>query len=44
VASGTDRAAEFSMDRLADHYLALYERVTTAAPQARGWRRLRPRG
>lgn len=43
VASGTERATEFSMDRLADLYLALYERVTTAAPQARGWRRLRPR-
>lgn len=43
VASGTDRAREFSMDRLAERYLELYERVTTAAPQARGWRRLRPR-
>jgi phosphatidylinositol alpha-mannosyltransferase len=44
VASGTARAAEFSMDRLADLYLGLYDQVTTAAPQARGWRRLRPRG
>ncbi|MBA3280856.1 MAG: glycosyltransferase family 4 protein [Acidimicrobiia bacterium] len=43
VASGNERATEFSMDRLADLYLGLYERVTTAAPQARGWRRLRPR-
>lgn len=43
VASGTERATEFSMDRLADIYLSLYERVTTAAPQARGWRRRRPR-
>jgi phosphatidylinositol alpha-mannosyltransferase len=44
VASGIARAAEFSMDRLADAYVALYEQVTTAAPQARGWRRLRSRG
>jgi len=44
VASGTERANGFSMDRLADEYLKLYEQVTTAAPQARGWRRLRTRG
>lgn len=44
VASGVERASEFSMDRLADAYLGLYEQVTTAAPQASGWRRLRPRG
>lgn len=44
VASGIERAGEFSMDRLADAYLELYEQVTTAAPQARGWRRLRSRG
>ena len=44
VRSGTQRATEFSMDRLADLYLAIYERVTTAAPEARGWRRLRSRG
>jgi phosphatidylinositol alpha-mannosyltransferase len=38
VASGIDRAKEFSMDTLADRYLELYQRVTTPAPQARGWR------
>lgn len=39
--SGTNRASEFSMDRLAQRYLGLYDQVTTAAPQARGWRRRR---
>lgn len=43
VASGTERARDFSMRRLAEAYLGLYEQVTTAAPQARGWRRRRPR-
>jgi len=41
VASATARARSFSMDQLADHYLALYERVCTPAPQARGWLRTR---
>ena len=41
VESGTCRAETFSMDRLADLYLEIYERVTVAAPQAKGWRRLR---
>jgi phosphatidylinositol alpha-mannosyltransferase len=41
VASGAERAETFSMDQLADHYLALYERVCTPAPQARGWLRTR---
>lgn len=43
VASGRARAEEFSMDLLADRYLALYEQVGTPAPQAKGWRRIRPR-
>jgi phosphatidylinositol alpha-mannosyltransferase len=42
VAAGTVRADTFSMDRLAERYLELYERVSTPAPQARGWRRHRP--
>lgn len=42
VASGTERVETFSMERLADRYLELYEQVTVAAPQARGWRRRRP--
>ncbi len=42
VASGAERAVEFSMDRLADRYLELYEQVTEAAPAPRGWRRRRP--
>ena len=42
VASGRDRAESFSMARLADAYLALYEAVGTTTPQARGWRRHRP--
>ncbi|MEO6987351.1 MAG: glycosyltransferase family 4 protein [Aquihabitans sp.] len=41
VESGIERAETFSMDRLADLYLEIYERVTVAAPQAEGWRRLR---
>jgi glycosyltransferase involved in cell wall biosynthesis len=41
VASGAERADHYSMDRLADAYLALYERVCTPAPTARGWRRPR---
>lgn len=41
VEAGLDRAASFSMDQLADHYLDLYERVSTPAPQSRGWRRHR---
>ena len=44
VASGHVRAESFSMDQLADHYLELYERVCTPAPQARGWRRSRSAG
>ncbi len=43
VASGTERAAEFSMASLAERYLEVYERVTTPTPQARGWRRRRSR-
>lgn len=43
VLSGTERVEQFSMDRLADAYLAIYEQVITAMPQPRGWRRLRPR-
>ncbi|MEZ5180812.1 MAG: glycosyltransferase family 4 protein [Acidimicrobiales bacterium] len=38
VASGSERARTFSMDLLADRYLELYERVSTPAPVARGWR------
>jgi phosphatidylinositol alpha-mannosyltransferase len=41
VATAAVRAEEFSMDQLADHYLRLYERVCTPAPQARGWLRSR---
>lgn len=41
VAAGRMRAETFSMDHLADRYLALYEKVSTPAPQARGWRRNR---
>jgi phosphatidylinositol alpha-mannosyltransferase len=41
VASGAVRAETYSMDRLADAYLRLYERVCTPAPTARGWRRPR---
>lgn len=41
VESGIERVETFSMDRLADLYLEIYERVTVAAPQAKGWRRLR---
>jgi phosphatidylinositol alpha-mannosyltransferase len=41
VATATVRAESFSMDQLADHYLRLYERVCTPAPQARGWLRSR---
>lgn len=44
VASGSRRAQEFSMDHLAQRYLELYERVSTPAPQARGWRRSRRDG
>jgi len=42
VASGRQRAASFSMDQLAEHYLELYDRVCSPAPQARGWLRSRP--
>lgn len=42
VASGSARADSFSMGGLAERYLALYEQVSTPAPQARGWRRHRP--
>jgi phosphatidylinositol alpha-mannosyltransferase len=42
VASGAKRAQEFSMDHLADRYVELYERVSTPAPEAVGWRRHRP--
>ncbi len=42
VAAGTVRADTFSMDRLAERYLELYDRVSTPAQQARGWRRHRP--
>lgn len=41
MAAGRARAATFSMDNLAERYLTLYERVSTPAPQARGWRRNR---
>lgn len=41
IASGTERADTFSMDRLADEYLRIYKRITTARPEARGWRRIR---
>ena len=41
VASSAERARSFSMDQLADHYLALYERVCIPAPEARGWLRSR---
>ncbi|MGI8755236.1 MAG: glycosyltransferase family 4 protein [Acidimicrobiales bacterium] len=42
AASGRARALTFSMSLLADHYLTLYDAVSTPAPQARGWRRHRP--
>jgi phosphatidylinositol alpha-mannosyltransferase len=41
VQTATSRAQSFSMDQLADEYLRLYERVSTPAPQARGWLRSR---
>jgi glycosyltransferase involved in cell wall biosynthesis len=41
VASGAERAHDFSMDRLAEAYLELYEQVCTPAPSSRGWRRPR---
>jgi phosphatidylinositol alpha-mannosyltransferase len=44
VRQGAIRAQSFSMDQLADHYLRLYERVCTPAPQARGWLRSRAGG
>ena len=44
VEQGAVRARSFSMDQLADHYLRLYERVCTPAPQARGWLRTRAGG
>ncbi|WP_426572699.1 glycosyltransferase family 4 protein [Aquihabitans sp. McL0605] len=44
VTSATERATSFSMDQLADHYLALYERVCSPAPQPRGWKRSRSAG
>jgi phosphatidylinositol alpha-mannosyltransferase len=44
VASGRERARDFSMDHLADRFLELYEQVTTPRPEARGWRRMRTRG
>lgn len=44
IASGIDRAETFSMDRLADEYLRIYEHITRARPQARGWRRIRGKG
>jgi phosphatidylinositol alpha-mannosyltransferase len=44
VAAGRARAQSFSMDTLADRYLALYQRVCSPAPVARGWRRHRPGG
>jgi phosphatidylinositol alpha-mannosyltransferase len=37
VESGTDRAEQFSMLRLADAYVELYQRVSTPARQSRGW-------
>ena len=44
VASGHERAEEFSMLKLADRYIDLYEQVTTPAQQSSGWRtRLRNR-
>jgi len=39
VASGIERAGSFSMEPLADRYLAIYERITEPKPAARGWRR-----
>ncbi|MCU1453435.1 MAG: pimA [Acidimicrobiales bacterium] len=39
VASGRERAAGFSMDRLATRYLELYERVCAPAPRPHGWSR-----
>jgi phosphatidylinositol alpha-mannosyltransferase len=44
VGTATTRAQSFSMDQLADEYLRLYERVSTPAPQARGWLRSRAGG
>lgn len=41
ITSGIERAERFSMDRLADEYLQLYERITKPKPQARGWLRIR---
>jgi glycosyltransferase involved in cell wall biosynthesis len=41
VASGIERAGEFSMSRLADRYLEIYERITVPKPESRGWRRVR---
>jgi phosphatidylinositol alpha-mannosyltransferase len=38
VASGRERARSFSMDRLADHYLELFDRVSTPTAEASGWR------
>jgi hypothetical protein len=35
VASGSERAASFSMERLADRYLELYAGVLDARPRAR---------
>ncbi len=43
VASGAARAEEFSMLRLADRYVELYQRVSTPALQSRGWRARRQR-
>lgn len=42
VVAGEARARHFSMDQLARRYLAIYEQVSTPAPQASGWRRHRP--
>lgn len=39
VESGRERAISFSMDRLADEYLKIYERITEPRPESRGWRR-----
>jgi len=39
VASGRQRAVEFSMDRLAERYVELYQAIAVSPAAARGWRR-----
>lgn len=43
VTAGLERADEFSMLRLADAYLDLYQRVSSPARQSMGWRARRSR-